>query len=146
MRTNCGYTPGCVKADEAQEWKGRWKYRARPLHAARIEKAAFLMILQLARLAGFDADFLWPTCRILAGKMIDNSVAPPVATQVMLAARAAGLLTSTTQQMLIPGTAWHLDLRQVALRLTETISPPPIPMKCDTWDEDAWEDPLMKAK
>ena len=84
---------------------------------------AFLTILQLARLAGFDADFLWPTCRILAGKIIGNSVAPPVATQLMLAARAAGLLTSTTQQMLIPGTAWQLNLTQVALRLTENISP-----------------------
>jgi hypothetical protein len=131
MRTHCCYTPGRVQENETQKWKGRWKYRARPLDAARIERAAFLTILQLARLAGFDADFLWPTCRNLAGKLIGNSVAPPVATQVMLAARSAGLLTSVTQQMAIPGAAWQLDLRRVALELTGIITPPPIPMEND---------------
>ena len=64
----------------------------------------------------------------------------------MLAARVAGLLTSTSVPMLILEAAWQLVLRQVALRLTILINTQPYPMESDRWDGDAWEEAAQKAK
>jgi hypothetical protein len=113
--------------------------------AARIEEAAFLTIMQLGRIGGFD-DYCWPEDRTLAARMIGNSVAPPVATQVMLAARDAGLLSCATETMRIPGCALSLNLRVEASRLVDSVSNAPSGMARDRWDDDMWREAAQKAK
>ena len=105
--------------------------------AVKIEKAAFLTIMQLGRIGGFD-DYLWPKDRIVAARMIGNSVAPPVATQVMLAARDAGLLSYATEEMQIPRGALSLNLRVEAAWLVDSVSNAPSGMARDRWDDDMW--------
>jgi hypothetical protein len=110
-----------------------------------IEKAAFLTIMQLGRIGGFD-DYLWPKDRIVAARMIGNSVAPPVATQVMLAARDAGLLSYTTEEMKIPRCALNLNLRVEAAWLVDSVSSAPSGMAHDRWGDDMWREAAQKAK
>jgi hypothetical protein len=83
---------------------------------------------------------------MLVGKMVGNSVAPPVATQVMLAARDAGLLDCVAEAMSIPCSAWSLDLRGEAARLVASVDAPKDPMSRDRWDDEAWQAAASKTK
>ena len=86
--------------------------------------------MQLGRVGGFD-DYCWPADRVLATRMIGNSVAPPVATQVMLAAKNVGLLCCATEVMQILRCALSLNLRVEAARLVDSVSDAPSGMARD---------------
>ena len=140
QRTNCGYTPGRVLEEHKGDWMGKWKYRARAADEATIEKASSPTIQQLARIGGFDPDFLWCESRKWAARMIGNSVAPPVATQVMLAAQRAGLLRTHWRERPALVKAMDINLLRESQRLVGTVKHTPAWNKMPMWSDAQWKE------
>lgn len=67
-------------------------------------------------------------------------------TQVMLVARAAGLLCCATEVVQIPRCVLSLNLRVEAARLVDSVSDAPSGMARDRWDDNMWQEVAQKAK
>jgi hypothetical protein len=125
---------------------GKWKYRPRLADAARIEQASFPTVEQITRIGGFDPDFLWPESRKLAAKMIGNSVAPPQAAQVMIAAQRAGLLVTHYRARPALKTATQVDLRVEAKALKASVKNDPAWNRMPLWTHVRWAEAAETAR
>ena len=146
LRTNCGYVPKRVVVEKDTGWKGAWKYRAREADEAPIEKSSYLTVKQLARVAGFDPDFILPESRKLATFMLGNSAAPPQCTQVMLAARLAGLLRTILRDKPIVRRAVELKLTTESTRLRDTLRDDAAWNQMPDWVDGQWAEAAENAR